>query len=169
MVRDRGRVFGVFLAAGRSRRMGRPKLELPFREGTLGSTALAAACGSALDGIFVITGDTAAPAWLPQDWAAGPDRSRVHMVPCKDAEHGQAFSLRCGVEAALRHGAEAVVVLLGDQPLLTSSAINRLLDEYHGLSDEKGRPAFIAASRAGEGCRSRRSCWTPSCSLSLCG
>lgn len=47
------------------------------------------------------------------------------MVECPDWEKGQSASLKRGVEAAGDAG--AVVVVLGDQPLVTGEAIDRVI------------------------------------------
>jgi len=151
MARQSGGIYGVFLAAGRSRRMGCPKLELPFMGGTLGGISLTAACHSTLDSILVITAHAGKPAWLPHESSNEPDRTRYKLIPCKDTAQGQSYSLQCGVRAAQRLDAEAIVVLLADQPLVTPAAINELLNEYHRNVKASKRPAFVAASREGNG------------------
>jgi molybdenum cofactor cytidylyltransferase len=151
MVRHSGEIYGVFLAAGQSRRMGCPKLELPFLGGTVGNTSLSAACASNLDSVLVITELAGKPSWLRQESSSGPDSTRYQLIPCKDAAKGQSFSLQCGVRAAQRLGAEAIVVLLADQPLLTPTAIDELLDEYHKNAKDNGGLSYIAASCEGSG------------------
>jgi molybdenum cofactor cytidylyltransferase len=82
---------------------------------------------------------------------AGEIRQRVdfgaaEVVECEDWEQGQSASLRCGLEA-LGPGARKVVVLLGDQPLVTPRAIEWLTCEpagsrasYHGAP---GHPVVL--------------------------
>ncbi|MGO4185687.1 NTP transferase domain-containing protein [Paenibacillus sp. TAF43_2] len=55
--------------------------------------------------------------------------SGVTVIECADAQKGMSYSIRCGLEALLREGAalDAVVVVLADQPFITSGMINRLI------------------------------------------
>ncbi|WHY79646.1 NTP transferase domain-containing protein [Neobacillus sp. WH10] len=43
--------------------------------------------------------------------------------------------LKAGVKAAQEYGGEGVVVLLADQPFVTTGMINRLIDEFQGSED----------------------------------
>jgi molybdenum cofactor cytidylyltransferase len=60
----------------------------------------------------------------------GVSLGRAEAVLCPDWEEGQAASLRCGLRAL--HGAERVVVLLGDQPWVTAAAIARMASQPPG-------------------------------------
>ena len=82
---------------------------------------------------------------------AGEIRERVdfgdaQVVVCEDWADGQSASLRCGLEA-IGDTARKVVVLLGDQPLVTPRAIEWLASEpagsrasYHGAP---GHPVVL--------------------------
>jgi molybdenum cofactor cytidylyltransferase len=73
------------------------------------------------------------------------DFGDAQVVVCEDWQDGQSASLRCGLEAL--EGARKVLVVLGDQPLVSSRAISWLANEpagsrasYHG---EPGHPVVL--------------------------
>lgn len=124
---DHSGLVGIYLAAGRSTRMGRPKVNLRLGNRLLGGIALREALESKLDSTFVITrqGD-------PLEWLAPFSNSEgLRIVECKEADKGQSASLRVGVMVASETGAAGIVVLLADQPFVTTKMINQLIDEYH--------------------------------------
>lgn len=100
----------VILAAGGSTRFAdRQKLLAPFRGRPLISWAVDAAVASGLDDVVVVAGGVQLP--LPQG---------IRTVVNPNWSAGQATSLRAGLAACARH--EAVVVGLGDQPLVLSES-----------------------------------------------
>ena len=123
------RTAGVVLAAGSSRRMGRPKQLLDVAGRPLLELVTAHANASRLDEVLVVLGASAEE--IRSQVAFG--RARVLINP----EHatGMASSLRAGL-AALDGDVDAAMVILGDQPDI-AGRIDRLLD----LQEESGLPA----------------------------
>lgn len=119
---------GIYLAAGYSRRFGGHKLATSFHGEPLGLRALKIALQSKLDYIIVVTNE--------QDtlFTTFTERSdKWERVICPVASEGQAYSLRYGLERAEVLGAEAILVMLADQPLVTVDMIDRFLDTYASL------------------------------------
>lgn len=109
-----GAIAGLILAAGSSRRLGRPKQTLAFGEGTLLEHAVAQAeAVSQLDPVVVVL--------PPGDPFPTPrvERARVTRVESTGA---CSSSLHAGLHA-LSNGIEAIAVLPGDQPALDAPLI----------------------------------------------
>lgn len=138
------RVAAVVLAAGAGARfqgMGRrpepqsdrprlPASKLLLNHG--GRTIIAAVIGAVLEaGVIertVVVLGHAAPEIrraVEAQWAGRPD---LRLVENPDYQSGQAGSVRVGLRAALP--AEATLFCLGDQPLVTSHTIGRLVRAY---------------------------------------
>ncbi|HEV7678129.1 MAG TPA: nucleotidyltransferase family protein [Candidatus Dormibacteraeota bacterium] len=112
---------GIVLAAGASSRMGSPKQLLPVDGRPLLEVVVAAACDSSLDDVVVVLG---ANADTVRD-AVQLGRARA-VVNHRHAE-GMSTSLQAGI-AALGAGVDRAVVILGDQPDVSASLIDALLD-----------------------------------------
>lgn len=135
------KVIGMYLAAGKSQRMGRNKLDLPFVNGCLGAAAFQSALESKLDITFAITRKEdklrfLAPFFKRRGWS---------FFRCLEENSGISESLKTGVKAATEWGADAVVVLLADQPFVTTDCINQLLEEYISMPKQ----LFVSASQNG--------------------
>jgi molybdenum cofactor cytidylyltransferase len=124
------RSSGVILAAGSSRRMGRPKQLLQVGGRPLLEGVVAHANASRLDEVLVVLGANAA------DLAAALDLGRARTVVNPEHASGMASSLRVGLEA-LGDGVERAVVILGDQPAISAALLDELLD----LQASSGLPA----------------------------
>ncbi len=108
-------VAAVVLAAGGGTRFEgpAPKLLAGFRGRPLVGWALEAAVGAGLDEVAVIVGAVDLGAVVPEG---------VRVIENLDWAHGQASSLQTAVSWALERNHQAVVVGLGDQPLVPASA-----------------------------------------------
>lgn len=125
-MRNRTAIAGIYLGAGSSSRMGRPKLSIPLGAACkLGGMALEQAARSRLSRIFVVTRHRDKPDWLPDRLLSGDGKCR--LVLADDADKGLSYSLRAGAEAAKRSAAEAAIVMLADQPLVDRAMIDRLI------------------------------------------
>ncbi|WP_282936288.1 nucleotidyltransferase family protein [Paenibacillus sp. RC67] len=148
-------IVGIYLAAGRSSRMGSDKLRLPLGPMNLGNYALAAALSSNLDYVLVVSNE-AAVEWMDNTFYNDPNKRKWSVIRCSEAHLGQAHSLRFGVQTALAMEAAAVMIVLADQPFISKEMINELLirfqtnrnisfvaSRYDGLA----RPPVIFAQR----------------------
>jgi molybdenum cofactor cytidylyltransferase len=143
-----GPIVGVVLAAGMSRRLGRPK-QLVEIDGVPLVRIVATTClQSSLDHVVVVTGHES-------DAIAGALRDLpVRTVWNADYESGQASSLKTGLRSAIESGADAVVVVLADQPGVSSETIDRLLNArrdsgaWIGMAmygEERGHPVLFGS------------------------
>ncbi|AZS15876.1 nucleotidyltransferase family protein [Paenibacillus lutimineralis] len=142
------RVHGIYLAAGQSSRMGVNKLKLRLGDMSLGSYALHAAINSNLDYVWVIAGDAGAD-WIDSSFFEEPMKRKWSAIYCPEASKGQAYSLRCGIEAAISMETAAVMIFLADQPLVTSEMINELLQRYDKESAYDRSVNYVASASDG--------------------
>ena len=120
-------VGAVILAAGSSSRMGTPKQILQFEGSSLLKRATLAALGAKCDPVVVVTG---AHADLCRRELDGLDVREAFNVSW---ETGMASSVHAGIECLLNidAGIAATVLLLCDQPHVTSDIISNLIATHH--------------------------------------
>lgn len=134
------KITGIYLAAGKSRRMGTDKRKLSVDGKPLGSIGLEQALQSRLDHIFVVTGKGDQLDWLQASFFLYPESGRWSQVECADAASGLGFSLKAGVGKAAGASADAVMVLLADMPFVHSEDIDRLIECF-----QDGQNLFVGA------------------------
>ncbi len=117
------RVSAIVLAAGKSSRMGTNKLLADYRGQPLLRVTVANLRASAADEIIVVTGNEHGKVQAALEGLA------VRFVYNSRYADGLSTSLRAGVEAAA--GAEAVLVCLGDMPLVKPATIDRLIAAFN--------------------------------------
>ncbi|MEU3602163.1 nucleotidyltransferase family protein [Streptomyces sp. NPDC006798] len=128
-------VVGLLLAAGGGRRLGgRPKALLRHRGRPLVEHAVAALRAGGCDPVYVVLGAAA------EEVRARADLTGCAIVDNPGWERGMGSSLRAGL-AALPPYADAVVVLLVDQPGIGAAAVARVRAAGTGT----GRAALAAA------------------------
>ena len=120
-------VWGVILAAGTSSRLGRPKQLVELGGEPALNHVLRAAAESRSAGTVLVLGAEA-----EQVRAHIGDFGQITVVNA-DYAAGQSSSLRVGL-AAIPDDAGAVVVLLGDQPLVRATQIDAVIDAFAGES-----------------------------------
>ena len=114
-------IAGIVLAAGSSSRLGRPKQLLPLQGEPLLRFTLRRILTTSLDAVYVVLGHhgdniTRAIEDLP-----------VRIVYNPHAERGQSTSVLAGLNAVAAAEPDAVMFLLGDQPLVDPEVVNRLI------------------------------------------
>jgi len=116
-------IYGLILAAGESRRMGQPKLLLPYGEKTVIENVFAIVKESKLDRSLVVV--------RPEDKII-PELARgfgFEIAINPEPGRGMLSSIIVGLES-IPEEAEAVVLVLGDQPAIRASAIDLLIVAY---------------------------------------
>lgn len=116
-------ISAIVLAAGSSRRMGTQKLLLPFGRGTVIEHIVDQLIESSVKDIRIVTGHKGL-----QIADVLSDRD-ISMVTNPDHGSGMLSSVRCGL-SGLPENCHAVMVLLGDQPSITSDLINQLIHAF---------------------------------------
>ena len=113
-------VAGLVLAAGGSKRLGRPKQLLPFGTATLLDHMVATARGCAFDQLLIAIGGAA------DEVRAQVDLSGADVVVNDGYGQGCSSSIAAAMDA-LDPRARLLVLLLGDQPGVTSGTVAALL------------------------------------------
>jgi len=116
------KVVAIILAAGYSTRMGEQnKLAVVWKKQPLLCHVMEAALASELAQVVVVTGHEAKIVGALVDPAA-------LIVHNPDFRKGMSSSICVGVSKAIELQADAVIVLLGDMPLVTSHHINQIIN-----------------------------------------
>jgi len=138
-------IWAVVLAAGESKRMGEAKLLLPFGEKTIIETVIDNVMKSKVEKILVVLGSNREKI-----------EQRIKNYSLKIAfnpnfQSGMLSSVHAGFQA-LPENAQAALVVLGDQPSISTPVINELIDAYKktrkGIvlpvhKSERGHPVLI--------------------------
>jgi molybdenum cofactor cytidylyltransferase len=133
-------IAGVVLAAGLSRRMGRPKLLLPLDGRPLIRHTVEALAAAGLDDLIVVVPSESDALRAALEGLAV--RFAINPAP----EAGQAGSVVAGV-AALAPTTEAALIALGDQPGVPGVVVASLLEAYRST----GMPIVAPRYREGRG------------------
>ena len=130
---DCGQIGAIILAAGLSRRMGTPKMVLPWGETTVIGQVIGVLAGAGVGEIVVVSGG-----------ARQQVESALQGLPARPvfnpryAEDPMVFSLQVGL-ASLPAGVEAALVALGDQPQIEAQVVRRLIEVHR----ERGAPLVV--------------------------
>jgi CTP:molybdopterin cytidylyltransferase MocA len=131
----------IILAAGASRRLGQPKQLVRVAGETLLARTVRVAIEAGADPVLAVLGANR------ESIAEELDSSGVHVVANDGWESGIAGSVRAGVEALQRQwpDAEAVMILVCDQPRLSAGHLHSLIASYRGATE----PAIVASRYGG--------------------
>lgn len=116
-------ISALLLAAGRAIRMGRPKQLLPFGKSTILEQAIDNLLGSQVDEIVVVVGHRA------EEIAKVVALKLVKLVVNPDYTQGMSTSIIAGLNA-VNNQAQAFMIALGDEPLIDSRTVNRLIEAF---------------------------------------
>ena len=121
------KVAGLLLAAGTSTRMGRPKQLLTTGGLSLLDRILAETFKSDLDLVVLVLGYRARE--IIQGVTTDLRHPKLRLIQNNEYRDGISASIKAGlsgVEAEVDHA----MIILADMPLITSSIINQLLQQY---------------------------------------
>ena len=141
---------GLVLGAGGSKRLGRPKHTLPFRDGTLLGHVVGTARACRFDQTVVAIGGAAA------DVRAGVDLSGIEVVVNEAYGEGCSSSIAAAL-AVVDPRCDVLVLMLGDQPGVTADTVAALLAGRGDAElavcrydDGRGHPIAFARSVFGD-------------------
>ncbi|MBD8068005.1 NTP transferase domain-containing protein [Bacillus sp. PS06] len=126
-------IVGIYLAAGKSSRMGSNKLTLPFNFDSLGSFALYTILTSSINTTIIVKKREDNLSWLNPIFYQDYLVAKWTYVSSPNAEYGQSYSLKAGLAEASKLKPHAYMIFLADQPFVSPLLIQSLLDEYTAL------------------------------------
>jgi len=139
-------IYGIILAAGEGKRMGKLKLTLPLGDKQLIEWVLQAVKLTPLDKYFLVV--------RPEDkdiikigkaWGA-------EIILNPDFRKGMSTSIKKALLKINTQEAEGFFLILGDQPLITSKIINKLIKSFSSgkreivvpyFKDKRGNPVLF--------------------------
>jgi len=139
-------IYGIILAAGESKRMGKVKLTLPMGDKQLIEWVLQAVKLSLLDKYFLVV--------RPEDkeMIKTGEKWGVEVVLNSDFRKGMSTSIKKALQKINTQEAEGFFLILGDQPLITSTIINKLIKSFSPgkreivvpyFKNKRGNPALF--------------------------
>ena len=123
------RVSAILLAAGKSERMGRNKLLMPFEGGTVIGSTLDNLLGSKAGEVVVVVGARA------QEMGDAAGKHPVTIVLNPNYVRGMSTSLVTGLQMVSKQ-AKFALVALADQPFVTPQTYDKLIEA--ALATDKG-------------------------------
>jgi len=133
-------INAVILAAGQSKRMGKPKPLLRFKDKTFLEQIISVLKASNVDRITVVLGAEV------ETIKKTVDLSGISVVINRDYQKGQLSSLI----AAIKHtpqGTDAVLVCLVDHPFITEQIVNSIIGKFK----ETGSPIIVPVFKGERG------------------
>jgi molybdenum cofactor cytidylyltransferase len=133
-------IWAIILAGGESKRMGSPKMLLPYRGTTIIETVIKNIASSSVDKSLVVLGS---------------DRDKIHEVineypvmHCFNTAYksGMLSSVKCGF-SHLPDDYLAALVFPGDQPMIGAQVINIVISAWH----DSGRGIVVPTYRGKRG------------------
>lgn len=116
-------ITAIVLAAGESKRMGQPKMLMPWGNVTVIEKVLATLQESGVDKIVVVTGAL-------HDVLAGAANPNIYFIKNEEYANGEMLgSVKIGLQA-LGPETEAALIVLGDQPQIESKVVITILMRY---------------------------------------
>jgi molybdenum cofactor cytidylyltransferase len=130
-------ISAIVLAAGESKRMGRPKQLLEWQGKTLLGHVLESLMKSDAEDIVLVLGHEA------DRIGKSLPALQIKIVVNPDYKQGMASSLRQGL-LAMDPRSEAFLVLLADQPGIDSEVMNRMIRDFQRADPRRGivRPVY---------------------------
>jgi molybdenum cofactor cytidylyltransferase len=116
-------IWAIVLAAGESRRMGSPKMILPWEGMTIIERVLENVLASYVENVVVVLGSH------KEQILEVIEKFPVMHCYNSNYKDGMLSSVKCGLEY-LPAGFRAAMVFLGDQPMVETSVINKMIESY---------------------------------------
>lgn len=139
-------ICAIVLAAGCSSRMGTQKLLLPFGQNKVITHIINQLTNSIVTQAYVVVGHQ--PEQITEELSGKP----VTIIPNPQYKTGMLSSVRAGIRN-IPQDCEAILIVLGDQPSVTSKLIDEIVKEFPKTdkkiivpkyNDKRGHPILIS-------------------------
>ena len=129
-------ISAVILAAGKSSRMGQPKMVLPWGHTTVIGKVITTLMNAGLNDLHVVTGDNQTILkkglnGFPIEFVFNPDFADGEMIS----------SVQIGLKSLLVKS-EAALIVLGDQPQIETHVVLAIMDSYLSTRSEIVVPSY---------------------------
>lgn len=145
-------ISAIILAAGESKRMGKPKQLLPLGESTILGKTVANFLASQVSEVIVVVG-----------YQAEKIKALLHSKPVKivlnpEYQQGMSTSISAGLKS-IDDKAQGIMLVLADQPFIDSRTINRIIAGFNAggkgiavpcYQGNRGHPVIFARKYEGE-------------------
>jgi len=129
-------ITAIILAAGQSKRMGQPKMLLPWGERTVLSQVLTTILEAGVDDILVVTGGAR------EQVESAISHLKVKTIFNDQFKQGEMLSsIKCGIRSLTRQ-TQAVLIGLGDQPQVKAGSVQAVCDAYRENGSKIVVPSF---------------------------
>ena len=128
-------INAIILAAGRSKRMGKPKPLLRFNDTTFLEHIISVLKASDVDGITVVLGAGA------ETIKKSVDLSGTNIVINENYLKGQLSSLIAGIEKGPKE-TQAILVCLVDNPFVTKEVVDKIIGKFKETNNPIIVPVF---------------------------
>jgi molybdenum cofactor cytidylyltransferase len=126
------KLAAIILAAGQSKRMGQPKMLLPWGQTSVLGQVIATFAASGAQEIILVSGNTREAVEAEARYRAGDFPLRC-VYNAQHASGEMLSSLQCGLSAPGLE-VDAVLIGLGDQPQVSRDAVQKVITAF-GASD----------------------------------
>jgi molybdenum cofactor cytidylyltransferase len=129
-------ISAIILAAGQSKRMGQPKMLLPWGKSTVIEHIISTFLNAGIEDVIVVTGGSRELV----ESVIGP--YPIRKIHNKDYATGEMLSsIQCALEA-MPDQAQAALIGLGDQPQVQERTVQLICEEYQGSKSRLIVPSF---------------------------
>ncbi|WP_422103954.1 nucleotidyltransferase family protein [Winogradskyella sp.] len=120
----KSRIAALILAAGSSSRMGVLKQLLPLQKTTLLEYVIKNVKLTDVDKVYCVIGAKA------ESIAPYLKKHQIEVIVNPNYQNGLSSSIKCGIERINREHIDAILITLGDQPLIPPAYFNELIATY---------------------------------------
>lgn len=129
-------VSGVVLAAGQSKRMGQPKMLLPWGKSTVIEKIIITLLTGGVEDIHVVVGG------LHKRISMTLQDYQLKFIYNKHYRNGEMLtSIKLGIQS-LQKGTQAALIVLGDQPQLDPDIIGAIIKRFESLNSPIVVPSY---------------------------